>query len=477
MDDALKNAQVQLDFCTVTGHAHWPDMPVDDERLQGLVDYHKDGFEKLKKGWQEVQDKVQEANDPGNFSTFLSFEWHSNTWGDYVGIYRDGKGEILYSENLDQLRGEVAELNENDVDMIIVPHHIGYQTGYRGINWDTFKGNYSPIVEIVSLHGMADDNDSPRNYMHDMGPLDGRNTYLEGLKTGEKFGVVGSTDHHSGHPGSYGHGLMGVWAKENTRESIWEAIQQRRTYACTGDRIDLGFRVNDTFMGGIATPTKESELEVFYNGEHAIDYIDIIKNGKTVHRTNGCFFESEGQSDRFVGKITFSVGWGDRSQYKYWDVDMKLSAGNILKVNPHFRGDVVVDPAGEKNEYHYSSFEHSDQTLSFKTRTIGNPSVTTDTTQGLTLEVDMPLDAEILFTLDGQERKQTLAELLQGSRSHYTSGFVSHAAQFKKAVSEDLYRGSFQWQDPEGSKKGDIYLVKLRQTNNEWAVSSAVWVE
>ena len=59
----------------------------------------------------------------------------------------------------------------------------------------------------------------------------------EGLRQGHKFGFVASTDHHAGFPGSYGDGMAAVLAEEKTRESIWEAIKARRTYAVTGDRI------------------------------------------------------------------------------------------------------------------------------------------------------------------------------------------------------------------------------------------------
>lgn len=477
LEDALDNAKLQLDFCTVTGHAHWPDMPVDDPRLEGLVKYHEDGFAKLKGGWDEVQRVIQDRNSPEEFTTFLSFEWHSNAWGDYVGIYRDGEGEILYPSTLDEFQKQVEDINASGTEMIFVPHHIGYQTGYRGINWETFNSDCSPIVEICSLHGLADTCDSARPYLHDMGPLDGRNTYEEGLKTGQKFGVVGSTDHHSGHPGSYGHGLMGVWAEKNTRESIWEAIKERRTFACTGDRIDLGFMLNETFMGGVCPQSKERQLKIHYKGEHAIDYIDIIKNGQTIFRKNGFELKEPCSGDRFKGKISFSVGWGDRSTYKYWDVKLSLSSGSLINVNPHFRGDVVVDPAGEKNEYHYSSYNNDESKVSFKTRTIGNPSVSTDTTQGICLEVDMPLDANIEFDINGKKGVQSLKELLQGSRSHYTEGFVSHAAVFKRAIPSSEFQGTLNFSDSTPSQSGDIYVVKLRQSNNEWAISSPIWVE
>src|SRR5689334_9646173 len=47
---ALARARRQLDFVSVTGHAYWPDMPVDDPSVAHIVDFHVKGFAKLERG-------------------------------------------------------------------------------------------------------------------------------------------------------------------------------------------------------------------------------------------------------------------------------------------------------------------------------------------------------------------------------------------------------------------------------------------
>lgn len=52
LDDAIKNAMQKLDFCSITGHAHWCDMPEPNERIAHIIDFHIVGFAKLKKTGQ-----------------------------------------------------------------------------------------------------------------------------------------------------------------------------------------------------------------------------------------------------------------------------------------------------------------------------------------------------------------------------------------------------------------------------------------
>ena len=98
------------------------------------------------------------------------------------------------------------------------------------------------------MHGCSEGSENTRPFLHVMGASDYNSTMSYGLSQKHLFGVVGSTDHHSGHPGSYGHGRTAVWADRKTREAIWQALCQRRTYALTGDRISLQNSLNDQIM-------------------------------------------------------------------------------------------------------------------------------------------------------------------------------------------------------------------------------------
>ena len=57
-----------------------------------------------------------------------------------------------------------------------------------------------------------------------MGPRHWEGTIQYGLEQGHKFGIMGSTDQHSGYPGSYGDGRIGVLAPSLTRDAIWDGF-------------------------------------------------------------------------------------------------------------------------------------------------------------------------------------------------------------------------------------------------------------
>ncbi len=78
--------------------------------------------------------------------------------------------------------------------VFITPHHMGYQTGYRGYNWNFFtEADQTPFVEMYSRHGLAESDQEYYSYLHDMGPRQWEGTIQCGLEQGKKFGIMGST--------------------------------------------------------------------------------------------------------------------------------------------------------------------------------------------------------------------------------------------------------------------------------------------
>jgi hypothetical protein len=469
--EALINAQLQLDFTSVTLHAVWPDMPVEDDRLDYLIKFHNEGFSKAFENWSWYCEQVERHNQEGKFVIFPSYEWHSNTYGDHCIYYKNSHNtSILTADDLTKLRQEILKSSQPGM---LIPHHLGYKQGYRGINWETFTNELSPVVEIFSFHGSSESSEGPYPYLHTMGPRNGKNCAQYGWSQGNVFGVVGSTDHHNAFPGSYGYGRLGVWSEALTREALWSAIHKRHTYALTGDRINLKFSLNGAMMGDICAANPERDIEVSVSGGDSIDYIEILRNNQVIHKE--CPLLHNKDAEKY--KIYLELGWGEIPQDTAWNVDFQVNNGRIKSVEPRFRG---FGSQGNPfaNKYAYTTWQkESANHIKFSTLTRPNLSLHTPATEGMSVEIEGGLSAQITATINGKMYQYLLADLQDGTRTHYLGGFVSPAICFHRAVPETEYQHHFKFSHQIQSSQRDWYYIRARQKNNQWAWSSPIWID
>lgn len=470
LEAALHNARLQLDFASVTVHAVWPDLPVDDPALGYLVDYHREGFERAQANWPSYLEAIDAANEEGRFVTFASFEWHSLLYGDHCVYYiQPGNRPILDAPDLPALRRSVLATG---APAFVIPHHIGYRQGWRGIDWAAFSAELSPVVEIFSFHGLSESSEGPYPYLHSMGPRHEQSTAQYGWARGNVFGVVGSTDHHNAFPGSYGYGRLGVWAEALTRDAIWDAIAARRTYALTGDRIELAFALNNQPMGAICPSSSERWIETAVSGGDDIDTIEVLHNNQMIHRETiwPCAMK------RGLFKVYVELGWGERDGFVPWNVELQVAGGRLHAVEPRLRGYGPTD-APDTDEFSYSTWRRSENCVQLQTRTRRNPSLHTAATEGVALEIEGDAATRVLATINDGKYTVTLGELFTGARTFYLGGFVSPAVCFHRAAPHAAYTHRFAFLHRSESAERDWYYVRVRQHNNQYAWSSPIWVE
>lgn len=472
LDEALRNARLQLDFASITIHAAWPDIPTDDPELEYLVDYHKVGFEKALAGWKDYTIAIDAQNEDGKFITFPSFEWHSMQYGDHCIYYKSIEGSrIIDAPDLAAMRDVLRTI---DTPTLLIPHHIGYKQGSRGINWDAFTDELSPVAEIFSFHGLSEGGEGPYPYLHSMGPAHEHSTAHYGWAQGNIFGVVGSTDHHAAFPGCYGYGMMGVWADDLTRDGIWDAVTNRRTYVLTGDRIQLAFAVNDTPMGSIAPAADNRQIQVAVQGGSSLDYIDVLHSNQLVHRET--VFPT--QTDSGIFKIHVEAGWGEREDAFDWDIELTIDEGTLRNVEPRLRGYGPADVAPDDADYAYHQLEtDTPNQVRLITKTRKNTSLHTPATEGFAIEIEGTSDTTIHAIINGVAYDLRLEDLLTGARTFYTSGFVSPVVCFHRAVPEAEFTHEFTFEHHQQSVSRDWYTIRVRQHNHQWAWSSPVWVD
>ncbi len=472
--DALHNARLQLDFASITLHGHWDDMPQADPRLGYLVDYHRQGFQRARAGWAGYLHATDAANRVGEFVTFPSFEWHSMQYGDHCILFRDiATPEIFHVAHVEELR---QRLRAHPHPSLLIPHHIGYLQGFRGINWAHYRAELSPVVEIMSFHGASEHSDAEPAYLHAMGPRDRRSTAQAGLAQGHIFGFVGSSDHHSAHPGSYGYGQVAVWAKTLSRGAIWEALQQRRCYAITGDRIQLACSLNDQAMGSVLPFSPGRRIAVAVEGAAALDYIEVLHNNRVIHRETPPLAEPDFRAPL---KVRLEMGWGELETLTEWDVDLRISGGDLLGIEPHLRGhDIGIPVIDDVTPCVLSHLDYAGgNRVQLRTQTPRNATVRSAATQAITLTLQAKQNTRIQARINGQDISLPISELLAGARSFYTSGFVSPSFVFHRALPAQEYRHNFAISHQGDGKQRDWYYARVRQRNGQWAWASPIWVE
>ena len=470
--DALARAALQLDFLSVTGHAHWPDMPVDDKSVAHIVDFHVKGFARLRENWPGHFADLAAANGK-TFVVFPGYEIHSSAYGDYTIVYRDlDPAPMVIADSPAELRAGLEAALPGRA--FAFPHHIGYRLGARGINWSALDPKLSPFVEMNSMHGCAETSESERGYLHSMGPVDGYGTMRHGLAQGHVFGIVGNTDHHSAFPGSYGHGRMAVYATGHDRAAIWDAMLTRHTNALTGDNIHLLAAIDGTIQGGVIAPRPRARLRIEAVGGGFIDAIDVVRNGRLAHRISP-EIAPRPISDAMETLLYLELGWGARGRSHRWDCTLEVNGGEIIAVEPRFRGAEVVSPLeGDDTGHPLPTLAADGDAVAFSVTADANPNNATSATQGVALRVKLEPGATIKATLSGQRIEIPAARLFEGAKSGNLGAIDSPAWRFHALP----LPADWQWHgelDLGALNDGENLYLRLRQDTGQMAWTSPIF--
>ncbi len=279
--------------------------------------------------WDTYVETADAFNDPGRFTTIVGYEWTPTEGGNNLHrnvLYRDGgdrarqmlpytTAESFNPEDLwrwmetyeERTGGRVLALahNGNLSNGIMFPVETNPSTGEPlSAAYAETRAKWEPLYEVTQIkgdgeaHPFLSPNDEFADYetwdKSNLGPVPKEDWMLqheyarEALKNGlkleadlganpYKFGMVGSTDSHTGlataeeenffgkHSGvepkadRWNHvvgefettrilgwemaasGYAAVWAEDNTRRAIFDAMERKEVYASTGPRITVRF--------------------------------------------------------------------------------------------------------------------------------------------------------------------------------------------------------------------------------------------
>jgi len=89
----------------------------------------------------------------------------------------------------------------------------------------------------------------------------------------------------------------------------------------------------------------------------------------------------------------------------------------------------------------------------------------------------MPAGAEVWAELNGRREVHTLADLRAGARAGRLGKIDSPSYRFHRAPAWGELAWQAAFEDAAPSRDGtDVYYLRVRQSNDEWAWSSPIWV-
>jgi len=263
--------------------------------------------------WQRVGAAADKHNEPGAFTAFIGYEWTS--FGKRTEVRNNLHRVVIFKDNADKTNRVLPFTAFDSVDpvdlwqyfedyerttdgeVLGIPHNGNFSRGGMFSSMDRSgqafskayaqqRSRWEPLYEITQMKGDSETfpSLSPLDEFADFermeftgnGPSEKQYEYVRSaLKLGLgqqsqtevnpfKFGVIGSTDVHTGlasaeednnwgkNPGperpvsswsrtKASGGYAAVWATENTRESLFAAMKRKEVYATTGPRMTVRF--------------------------------------------------------------------------------------------------------------------------------------------------------------------------------------------------------------------------------------------
>jgi hypothetical protein len=168
---------------------------------------------------------------------------------------------------------------------IAVAHH----TTWTGTDWDAADERIQRLVEIVSVHGLAER--PGKQPIVSRGKRAGM-YLIDGLARGLKFGFVGGSDAHGllWHHGlgrkrdPWACGLTGLVAKAGNRAALFDAMFARRSIATSGLRLQVFITADDLPMGAQGPVGAQVRLRFGASGASGTRLLELLRDGQVIHR-------------------------------------------------------------------------------------------------------------------------------------------------------------------------------------------------
>jgi hypothetical protein len=223
--------------------------------------------------WWATRKLTELWNRPGGFVTLPGYEWTSLEYGHRVVLFPDEQvGDasaflaaapgVAPTALWEQLGSRAA---------ITIPHHPSHALT-RPLDWSFRNDRFQRLVEIFQSRGSYEFDGAPvRKQQSAFVP---GHSVRDALAMGHRLGIIASPDHGGGL------GLAGVWARDLSRQALFEALHARRTFGTTGAKLDLFLTVEGAPQGS-EIPHRQAgvRIEATVRGTASGLELTIVRDG------------------------------------------------------------------------------------------------------------------------------------------------------------------------------------------------------
>ena len=246
----------------------------------GLSDHAEDprqaGYDVIDYYWWKQQKLADLYHIPGFMSVLYNLEWslqfphgHHNTIFPSRPTQRLDRSIAASST----LAGGWKVLDQANLKAITIPHTGADPT--MGTAWEVQNDRYQRVCEIFqACRGSYEHSGCPREFTNTRNK---KGFYWNALEKGYHVGVIASSDH------GYGVAYACVYAPENSRDAVWQAIWDRRCYGSTTYGLVLDMKSGSHFMGEEWTSKEAPTLDIYARGSAPIRSIEILGRSKVLH--------------------------------------------------------------------------------------------------------------------------------------------------------------------------------------------------
>ncbi|HAX73937.1 MAG TPA: hypothetical protein DCY20_10480, partial [Firmicutes bacterium] len=330
IDEAYQYAKenAELDFFAVTDHSN----SFDNDSQASLADGS------MSSKWNTGLDAANNYNEDGEFTAIYAYEmtWSAGTgkWG-HMNTFNTPGFETRTNSSMD-LKNYYATLKTQSQSVSQL-NHPGNTFG----DFADFGYYDKEIDELVTLIEVGNGEGPVRG----SGYFPSYEYYTRALDKGWHVAPTNNQDNHKGNWGNSNTARTVIEAPELTRESVYEALSERRVYATEDNNLRISYELNGNTMGSILAQQDELNFAIKVEDPDAndtIEKIEIITDG---------------------GRVAQSIANVDETT-KDWNFTLDASASSTyfyVKVTQNDKDIAVTAPiwVGEKENVGISKVESS----------------------------------------------------------------------------------------------------------------------